>query len=99
MQQVARHGLDIADVGFDESIPQPCDAENADAGAHAGFKGAGVKHFTGVDFAGDAYQRRDSQHKYHDRFVTRQERVLDQAYGIANGSGVEHHRDDTNQKQ
>ena len=84
---------------FNEGISQPGDAEDADAGAHPGLKGAGVEHFAGVDFAGDANQGGDGQHKYHDRLVTRQHRVLNQADGIADGRGVEHHRHDADQKQ
>ncbi len=84
---------------FNEGISQPGDAEDADAGAHPGLKGAGVEHFAGVDFTGDANQGGDGQHKYHDRLVTRQHRVLNQADGIADGRGVEHHRHDADQKQ
>ncbi len=99
MQQVACDGLDITDVRFYEGVTKPRHAQYAHAGAHAGFKGAGVQHFAGVDFAGDANQRCDGQHEHHNRFVTRQNRVLNEAYRVADGGRVEHDGDDTNQEQ
>ncbi|MNE16801.1 hypothetical protein D3C80_1097550 [compost metagenome] len=99
MQQIARHGLDIGDVRFHESITEPRHAQYAHAGAHTGFKGAGVQHFAGVDFTGDANQRGDGQHKDHDGFVTRQNRVLNQSDGVTDRGGIEHHRNDTDQEQ
>ncbi len=99
MQQVTGYGLDVADVRFHEGITEPGYAQYAHAGAHTGLEGAGVQHFAGVNFTGDANQRCDGQHEHHNRFVTRQDRVLDQAHGVADGGRIEHHGDNTDQEQ
>ncbi len=61
MQQIAGHGLDVADMRFNEGISQPGDAGTQTLGAHPGLKGAGVEHFAGVDFTGDANQGGDGR--------------------------------------
>ncbi len=78
---------------FNEGISQPGDAEDANAGAHPRLKGAALRALRlGVVLQVMLIRWRWSA-PYHDRLVTRQHRVLNQADGIADGRGGQYRHD------